>query len=127
MIWIAGGSGMAPFWSMVRHLKEKGNSRPCTYFFGAVEKRDLFYVDELNKLAEELSWFRFVPALSGDVDEAEWSGQTGLITEVVERNVPDAEGKEAYLCGSPGMIDAAIEVLHKKGFTDEVIFYDKFE
>ncbi len=33
---------------------------------------------------------------------------------------------EAYLCGGPGMIDAAINVLHAKGFGDERVFYDKF-
>jgi len=126
MIWIAGGSGMAPFWSMIRHMKANGIARKCTYFFGSLAKRDLFYLDELNALGRELDWFEFAPALSGRVDPEEWSGQTGLITEVVERNVDGADGKEAYLCGSPGMIDASIEVLRAKGIGDEDIYYDKF-
>jgi Na+-transporting NADH:ubiquinone oxidoreductase subunit F len=32
----------------------------------------------------------------------------------------------AYLCGSPGMIDASIKVFKAKGLPDELIFYDKF-
>jgi Na+-transporting NADH:ubiquinone oxidoreductase subunit F len=38
----------------------------------------------------------------------------------------DAGACEAYLCGSPGMIDAAIRVLNKLGVTEDRIFYDKF-
>ena len=127
MIWIAGGSGMAPFWSMVRHMKQTGRTRKCTYFFGAVGIRDLFLLEELNRLDEELPWFSFVPALSGPADADHWDGERGLITEAVDRRVPRGDDMEAYLCGSPGMIDAAAAVLHRNGITEERTFYDKFE
>ncbi|MHC4982395.1 MAG: FAD-binding oxidoreductase [Planctomycetota bacterium] len=127
MIWIAGGSGMAPFWSLVRHMKEKNIGRPCTYFFGAVKKRDLFLTGELAQLESELPWFRFIPALSGTNGDEDWSGERGLITEVVGRHLQDGSGKEGYLCGSAGMIDAAIKVLKQKGISDDRIVYDKFQ
>ncbi len=127
MIWIAGGSGMAPFWSMVRHLKEVGNSRPVTYFFGAVAKRDLFFGEELKQLEQELDWFTYIPALSGSGEAVEgWEGQTGLITEVVDRNVEQGTPAEGYLCGSPGMCDAACNVLQAKGIGEDRTFFDKF-
>ncbi len=126
MIWIAGGSGMAPFWSMLRHMKDEGLARPCTYFYGAVKGRDMFFADEMARMQDELPWFRYVPALSGPQEGDGWSGEVGLITEVVGRQVSDGATGEAYLCGSPGMIDAAIEVLHAKGITDDRIFFDKF-
>ena len=127
MIWIAGGSGMAPFWSMVRHMKQTGHARPCTYFFGAVRERDLFFTDELKALARELPWFSYVPALSGPAESNGWTGETGLITEVVDRHVREAGDLEAYLCGSPGMIAAAAAVLHAKGIGEQRMYYDKFE
>jgi Na+-transporting NADH:ubiquinone oxidoreductase subunit F len=127
MVWVAGGSGMAPFWSMVRHMKEAGQARPCTYFFGAVGKRDLFFVEELEHLARELDWFRFVPALSGPASEDGWGGERGMITEVVDRHLPDGSQVEAYLCGSPGMVDAADALLRRKGVSEDRTFYDKFE
>ena len=49
-----------------------------------------------------------------------------LITEVVDRHVTDGSNVEAYLCGSPGMIDACIRVLLSKGVAEENIYYDKF-
>ena len=53
--------------------------------------------------------------------------EKGLVTEVVQRDMTDAVEYEAYLCGSPGMIDATIAVLKGLGMTEENIFYDKFE
>jgi len=126
MAWIAGGSGMAPFWSMIRHMKRNGIARKCTYFFGAVQKRDLFLLDELHSLADQLDWFTFIPALSSPADEDQWTGQTGLITEVVGRHLERGPQTEGYLCGSAGMIDASVKVLSDNGVPEAEIFYDKF-
>jgi len=126
MIWIAGGSGMAPFWSMVRHMKEKGIRRKCTYFFGAVHRPDLLLLDEMRQLEKELDWFTFVPAVSGEGECDDAVCRTGLITDVVDRHIDDGSQAEAYLCGSPGMIDAAVDVLRAKGITEDRTFYDKF-
>ena len=125
MVWIAGGSGMAPFWSIVRHMREHHIERPCTYFFGAVAPRDLFLVDELKQLESELPGFRFVPALSGAEADG-WTGEKGLITEVVARHLTDGSNAEGYLCGSGGMIDASVKVLAAKGIPEARIYYDKF-
>ncbi|MHC4985545.1 MAG: FAD-binding oxidoreductase [Planctomycetota bacterium] len=127
MVWIAGGSGMSPFWSMVRHMQQASIERKTTYFFGAVSERDLFFIEELAALSKELPWFEFIPALSGPAAEDHWTGETGLITEVVDRHLPaDTANLEGYLCGSAGMIDAAVKVLVAKGLTEDHIFYDKF-
>lgn len=126
IICIAGGSGMAPLWSIIRDMREKGITRPATYFFGALTQNDLFYVTELRKIAEENPWFTYVPALSNEPEGSGWQGEKGLITDVVAKHFPDTSNHEAYLCGSPGMINACIQVLTKSGLTEERIFYDKF-
>lgn len=126
MVWIAGGSGLAPFYGMIRHMKERKIARKCTFFFGALAKRDLFLVDELRKIEKEMRNFTFVPALSEPAPEDDWNGETGLITEILDRHVDDAGGKEFYLCGSGGMIEAAHKMLEDKGADEELIYYDKF-
>jgi Na+-transporting NADH:ubiquinone oxidoreductase subunit F len=126
MLWIAGGSGMAPFWSILRHMHENDIQRKATYFFGAVQERDLFLTEEIREIQEDMPNFRFIPALSGESDFQDWDGERGLITEVVDRHVTSAEGKEGYLCGSAGMIDASVKVLTDKGIPEERIYYDKF-
>ena len=111
---------------MLSDMAEKGISRKVEYYFGAKAKRDLFLVDKMSEFEQKLPNFRFVPALSEPEPEDNWDGETGLITDVVDRHVPSGDNVEAYLCGSPGMIDACIKVLKSKGVPDDRIYYDKF-
>ncbi|MBN1576369.1 MAG: 2Fe-2S iron-sulfur cluster binding domain-containing protein [Chitinispirillaceae bacterium] len=126
ILFIAGGSGMAPIWSILRHMKETGNKRITRYFFGAQTQADLFLVEELRQLQREMPDFTFIPALSNEPEGSGWTGERGLITDVVGRHVPDASQHEAYLCGSPGMINACIKALKKSGMPEEKIYFDKF-
>lgn len=125
-IFIAGGSGMAPMLSLLRDMAEKQDRRAVRFFYGARAKRDLFYLDELFGFEKLLPSFRFVPALSEPAAQDAWSGAAGLITEVVQREVPNAVGMEAYLCGPSAMIDAALAVLRSLGVAEHDIHYDKF-
>ncbi len=126
MICIAGGSGMAPLKSILHDMREQGVQRKVTYFFGAKSKRDLFLLDMMQQLESDLPAFRFIPALSEPAPDDNWDGETGLITDVVDRHTGDLANAEAYLCGSPFMIDACIVVLRKHGMPENNIFYDKF-
>ena len=107
-------------------MAEKGINRKVRYFFGAVTKRDLFLVDEMRELENKLSDLKYIPALSGPLPEDNWDGQTGLITDVLDSHLESGDNIEAYLCGSPGMIDACVNVLTKNGVPEELIYYDKF-
>lgn len=49
-----------------------------------------------------------------------------MITDVVDRHVGDLSESEAYLCGSPGMINACIKVLNKHDIKQENVFFDNF-
>ncbi len=126
MIFVGGGAGMGPLWALLNYMDAQGIDRKVTYYYGARTQKDLFYLDELQELSERLPRFRFVPALSDVGPEDEWDGETGLITDVVDRLEGDLTGVEAYLCGPPPMVDAAIELLEGKGVRETDTFYDKF-
>ncbi len=124
IIFIAGGSGLAPVKSMVADELEKGSRRKMVFFFGAVTEKDIFHMDFFKKLQAESPNFTFIPAVSRP--QGSWHGEKGLVTEAVERYLNDDIERQAYLCGSPGMINAGIELLKRKGMREENIFYDKF-
>lgn len=132
MVCVAGGSGMAPFKSMLYHLAETNAfpDKDIWYFFGARSKRDMFYLDELAELEAKMPRFHFVPALSEPKSEDGWEGPTGLITNVLDsylkEKLPKDKGLEGYLCGSPGMIDACCKVMAANGIAADKIYYDKF-
>ena len=132
MLCVAGGSGMAPFKSMLYDMVEKGETdREVWYFFGARTTRDMFYLDELRDLETKLPNFHFVPALSEPQEGDGWDGPTGLITDVLDsylkEKIDAGERKlEGYLCGSPGMIDACNRVMNDNGVVQDDVYYDKF-
>lgn len=126
IVCVAGGSGMAPIKSILHHIAEKGINRKVTYIFGAQGKRDLFLLDEMKAFEKKIPTFKFIPALSNSSPEDKWEGETGKVTDVLVKYLADGSNTEAYLCGSPGMINAVIEVLKSKGVKEEKIYYDKF-
>jgi Na+-transporting NADH:ubiquinone oxidoreductase subunit F len=126
IIFIAGGSGNAPIKAILSDMAEHNNPRKAMYFFGARSLRDLFLMEEMKEFEEKLPNFQYVPALSDPQPEDNWKGETGLITDVLDRMVESIDHAEAYLCGSPGMIDACVNVLTKKGLPEDLIYYDKF-
>jgi propane monooxygenase reductase subunit len=125
LLFIGGGAGMAPIISLLTSMVEKGSERPATYYYGARSERDLFHLLEIELLAGALPNFRFVPALSESAGNG-WSGESGLITDVVDRLEAGLEDVDAYLCGPPPMVDAAIALLLARGTAESHIFYDKF-
>jgi len=126
IVFIAGGPLTVTRSSMLLEMCESRNPRRTRYFFGAVRRRDLFHLETMRRMEQELPDFTFIPALSGAAPEDGWTGETGLITEVLDRHIADGGNIEAYLCGSPGMIDAAVRTLNAKGVAEDRIFYDKF-
>jgi Na+-transporting NADH:ubiquinone oxidoreductase subunit F len=126
IIFIAGGSGMAPIRCMLSHMKNTGNRRQATYYFGANRVDELFLTEQMRRFESDLASFRYVPVVARPEEGQAWEGQTGLVTEAVKREMENAADCEAYLCGSPGMIDASIKVLIELGVKQEKVYYDKF-
>jgi Na+-transporting NADH:ubiquinone oxidoreductase subunit F len=131
MLCIAGGSGMAPLYSIIFNMVETGNiDREVWYFFGARNLKELFYIERFRKLEKKWPSFHFIPALSEPLAKDNWQGETGLITKVLDKflktRISPDKTKEGYLCGSPGMINACIKVLKEYNVRQDKIYFDKF-
>jgi len=124
LVFVGGGAGMAPILSLLRSMAERGIQRKATFFYGARGERDLCFEAQLRSIAGKLPSFTYIPALS---DEAgSWTGETGLITDVVKRLAGQLAGAHAYVCGPPPMVEAAIPLLQTLGVPEKRIYYDKF-
>jgi propane monooxygenase reductase component len=126
LIFVGGGAGLAPILGLLRSMAERGVQRNAVFYYGARQQRDLCFEKELRDLEEKLPGFRYVPALSEPAEDDQWDGEVGLITDVVSRCEPDLTGRDAYVCGPPPMVEAAIPALMALGVREENIFYDKF-
>ncbi|MBV7435012.1 NADH:ubiquinone reductase (Na(+)-transporting) subunit F [Cardiobacteriaceae bacterium TAE3-ERU3] len=131
MVFIGGGAGMAPMRSHIfDQLKRLNSKRKITFWYGARSKREMFYVEDFDKLAEEHDNFEWHVALSDPLPEDNWDGYTGFIHNVVYenhlKNHPAPEDCEYYMCGPPIMNKSVIEMLHNLGVEDENILLDDF-
>ena len=131
MLLVAGGSGMAPVWSILNdHLEHGDLNRTVTFFYGARTEEDLFYLDKIAKIAAKRHNFTFVPGLSDLEDGASWGGERGYIHSTVDEYFKEGKltsfNMEAYLCGPPPMIDALLPVLAMNKVDSERIYIDKF-
>ena len=131
MVFIGGGAGMAP---MRSHLFDQFNriktKRKVTFWYGARSKKEMFYVEDFNKLAKENSNFSWHVALSDAMPEDKWDGLTGFIHNVLYeqylKDHPAPEDCEYYMCGPPMMNQSVINMLLDMGVDREDIMLDDF-
>ncbi|WP_329479480.1 FAD-binding oxidoreductase [Kribbella sp. NBC_01484] len=132
VVCVAGGAGMAPILSILRHLRETGSTRPVRFYYGARTAADLFYLEAIKELGAELTGFEFVACLSESALSEATEHTDGLnveqgnVTDIVERREAELHRSEVYLCGPPPMVDAALALLEASNVPKDQVFYDKF-
>jgi len=131
MVYIGGGSGMAPLRSHISHLLETLNStRKISFWYGARSLQEVFYRDYFEGLAKRFPNFTYHLALSEPQPEDQWTGHTGLIHEVLKREHlmrhPHPAAAEYYLCGPPVMIQAALQTLKDLDVPASQLAFDEF-
>ncbi len=120
MVFVGGGAGMAPMRSHIfDQLERIDTKRKMTFWYGARSKREMFYVEDFDRLAAEHDNFEWHVALSDPQPEDDWAGDTGFIHNVLLENYLSAheapEDCEFYMCGPPMMNQAVINMLHDLG------------
>ncbi len=127
-IFIATGTGIAPFRSMLQWLlaeHERHLGREFWLLFGARTEQDLYYRDEFEKLATLHSNFHFLPTLSRA--GADWKGLRGYVQEHVPNVVGSRSDMHAYICGLDKMVKANRELLKGLGWDRTAIRYEKYD
>lgn len=131
MVFIGGGAGMAPMRSHIfDQLSRLNTKRKMSFWYGARSLREMFYVEDFDKLQAEHDNFEWHVALSDPLPEDNWQGYTGFIHNVLYKNYlknhPAPEDCEYYMCGPPMMNAAVINMLEDLGVERDHIFLDDF-
>jgi len=112
VIFVATGTGIAPFRSMLLS-KVYAENMPLTtkLLFGARDNGDLLYTDELSPILST----DFVQVLSRP--SGAWPGFKGRVTDWLRENSPTLDWKhtEFYLCGNGPMIDEVKQIIANHG------------
>lgn len=124
-VMIAGGIGVAPFYSIIKDCLKHRPEQQITLFYGNQSVADSAYLNELMMLQQENPQFQLVAALANP--HPEWAGEKGFITdEILVKNIPNLDLPTFYVCGSQGMVTAMQQVLRELDIPDERVKTEDF-
>ena len=112
LIFIAGGSGITPFMSMIREVTDKDINRRAHLIYGSRIEDDIVFKDEL----EERSKGHQNLTISTVISEPSkgYSGSAGFITaDLIKELVKDTKDKMFYVCGPEVMYTFVLAELAK--------------
>jgi glycine betaine catabolism B len=123
LFFICTGTGIAPFRSMVHHIKNKNLVHKNIYLiFGTRTKSDLLYHKELCELQSTLTNFKYIPVLSRE----EWEGKSGYIHAVYEELCTEKQPAHFFLCGWKSMINDAKQRITDLGYDKKSIHLEVY-
>lgn len=122
---IAGGIGIAPFYSMLKHALQQRPLQKIILFYGNQTLADSAFIEELTQLEKQHPQFKLITALANP--HPEWNGAKGFIDDtLLVKNIPDLDTPIFYACGSPTMVAAMQEILQDLQIPAERIKVEDF-
>ena len=123
LLFLAGGTGLAPFLSMLEVLSANGCTQPIHMVYGVTRDQDLVLVERLQAFAERLPAFTFSTCVSRP--EANHP-RKGYVTGHLDASHLHGGDVDVYLCGPPPMVDAVRRYFDAAGVKPASFLYEKF-
>ncbi|MFL5282621.1 MAG: benzoate 1,2-dioxygenase electron transfer component BenC [Rhodopila sp.] len=122
-VFLAGGTGLAPFLSMLGRLAETGAPYPIHMVYGVTNDADLVAVDTLAAYAARIDGFTFTTCVATPSSD---HARKGYVTDHLAPEALNGGDVDIYLCGPPAMVDAVGQWLRQQGVTPANFYYEKF-
>jgi len=128
-VFIATGTGIAPFRGMVHWLfadESRHKGREFWLVYGTRHEKDIYYRKEFEAIAKKHPNFHYVVTLSRPTDN--WKGACGYVQDCVRRIVGQRKDMEAYICGLNAMVSANRKLLKEElGWDRKQIVYERYD
>jgi ferredoxin--NADP+ reductase len=124
ILFVATGTGLAPYLSMLRSGYRFEEGRKTVVIHGARVSWDLGYTRELSALAARWPDFHYLPIIDEIERDSDWPGKVGFVHEYIDDGTASRllghdlapANTSVFLCGNPLMIEAMEKMLTEKGF-----------
>src|SRR5207247_1355882 len=122
-VFVATGTGVAPFIAMMGHIWDRGLDRGREFHmvFGVRYVQDLIYRDLIEKWEREHRNFHFYPTISRP-ETSDWKGRVGYVQKILENEIKDHGRKQVFICGLHDMVEDVNNLCKRLGFA-----YVRFE
>lgn len=127
LLFIAGGTGIAPIKAMIEHFAALGSQRPMQLYWGTRQPGEMYLGELIDAWTQDIPQLAFVLAVS-DPDVALEAGvRRGMVLDVVLADHPQLVRFDVYVCGPPVMVDAAIHAFAATDLPKAQLFFDSYE
>ncbi|MCL4326059.1 MAG: FAD-dependent oxidoreductase [Candidatus Thermoplasmatota archaeon] len=128
ILFLATGTGIAPFKSMIESIYEnKLKNKQLWLFFGVRTQKDIIYRHRMEELAGiTKDYFHYIVSLSREPLDSNWKGERGHIEDIIKKYIPDVNDTDAYICGLPVMVNETVALLEKLGIPEKYIFKERY-
>ena len=123
LLMLAGGTGLAPFLSMLETLAQTGSTQPVHLIYGVTRDLDLVLVEQVEAFVARLPNFSYCTVVA---DEASCHPRKGWVTQHMSPDALNAGDVDVYLCGPPPMVDAVRRHFDEIGVQPAHFHYEKF-
>lgn len=127
-VFLAGGIGITPFFSMIKDASEKNLPHKIILFYSNRRPEDAPFLDELDKLSKVNKNFTFVPTMTQpEKSKEKWEGEAGYISaDKIKKFVSDGENPLFYIAGPLGMLSSMRGLLNTIGVSNDDIRSEEF-
>lgn len=128
-VFLIGGIGIVPVFSMIKDTLEQGVQHKITLIYSNRRPEDAPYLSDLQSLAKQHpDVFQFVPTMSeAEKSSQSWSGETGRISQdLIRKYVPDLQPPIYYIAGLTEMVAAMQQLLSDAGVSKDNIRAEEF-
>ena len=124
-LFVATGTGIAPFRSMIHSLLAGGFKGKISLLFGARFETMIPYHEEFLELSRRHPNFTYLPTVSRPGPG--WKGASGYVQTQVGKLLSDPSAVRVYICGLSEMIRPVQEVCLKAGMPKAHVSYEKYD
>ena len=125
-VFIAGGIGIAPIRSILRHATQERLPHKLYLFYSNREVDDAAFLEEFENMTVQNPNLTFIPTVTGHRTIA-WPYEKGHINrEMLSRYLLGLNGPIYYIAGPSGMVSAMTALLNSSGIGDDDIRTEEF-
>ena len=124
LVLLATGTGVAPFYSLARHLVQRRYPGPISLWWGLRLEEDVCLTEELDALTAGFGDFRYTISLSQPPPA--WTGLRGRLGESVPPLLEKLGDKRYLLVGNGAMIEEMASALSDLGVVRTSIYKEFF-